>query len=82
MLGMAVICAAARFAIGPRTPDRIVAFDLFAGLAIAGLLVSGLATGSGFFLQAVLGFSMVLFLGTVALAKYLDSSHGRDEGEE
>jgi len=37
MLGMAVICAAARFAIGPRTPDRIVAFDLFAGLAIAGL---------------------------------------------
>lgn len=78
MLGLAVLCAFVRFALGPRTPDRIVAFDLLASLVIASLLLTGIATGSAFYLQTVLGFSLVLFLGTVALAKYLDRPGGGD----
>lgn len=72
MLGLAMFCSLIRFFIGPRTPDRIVAFDLLASLVLASLLITGIATGSEFYLQTVLGFSLVLFLGTVALSKYLD----------
>ncbi len=76
MLGLAVLCVLIRFAIGPRTPDRIVAFDLLASLVIASLLITGIASGSPFYLQTVLGFSLVLFLGTVALSRYLDRPGG------
>lgn len=78
MLGLAVLCCFVRFSLGPRTPDRIVAFDLLASLVIASLLLTGIATGSAFYLQTVLGFSLVLFLGTVALARYLDRPGGGD----
>jgi multicomponent Na+:H+ antiporter subunit F len=78
MLGLAVVFSLMRFFIGPRTPDRIVAFDLLAGLTLAALLLSGIASGSEFYLQAVLGFSLVLFLGTVALSRYLDRPGGND----
>lgn len=76
MLGLAAIFAFVRFFRGPRTPDRIVAFDLLASLVMASLLLTGVATGSEFYLQTVLGFSLVLFLGTVALARYLDRPGG------
>jgi len=72
MLGLALVFALIRFFMGPKTPDRIVAFDLLAGLTMAGLLLSGVISGSEFYLQTVLGFSLVLFLGTVAMSRYLD----------
>ena len=78
MLGLAVLCVFVRFSLGPRTPDRIVAFDLLASLVIASLLLTGIATGSVFYLQTTLGFALVLFLGTVALARYLDRPGGGD----
>ena len=72
MIGLAVILALARILIGPSTPDRIVAVDLLASLVMAGLLISGLANDNPFHLQTVLGFAVIIFLGTVALARYLD----------
>jgi|AntRauTorckE6833_2_1112554.scaffolds.fasta_scaffold09075_2 multisubunit Na+/H+ antiporter MnhF subunit len=81
MLILALVFTLIRFYIGPRTPDRIVALDLVAGLTLAALLLSGIASGSEFYLQSVLGFSLVLFLGTVAMARYLDRSDGNDRHE-
>lgn len=79
MLALAMLCVFVRFSLGPRTPDRIVAFDLLASLVIASLLLTGITTGSGFYMQTVLGFSLVLFLGTVALSRYLDRPGGGEE---
>lgn len=76
MLGLAMICALIRVLRGPTTPDRIVAVDLLASLVMAALLLSGIASGNPFYLQTVLGFAVVLFLGTVALARYLDHPDG------
>jgi len=76
MLGLALIFALIRFFLGPKTPDRIVAFDLLSSLVMALLLFTGITTGSDFYLQTVLGFSLILFIGTVALARYLDRPVG------
>ena len=76
MIGLAVLCALIRILRGPTTPDRIVAVDLLASLVMAALLLSGIASGNPFYLQTVLGFAVVLFLGTVALARYLDHPGG------
>jgi multisubunit Na+/H+ antiporter MnhF subunit len=76
MIGLAVICALIRILRGPATPDRIVAVDLLASLVMAAMLLSGIASGNPFYLQSVLGFAVVLFLGTVALARYLDHPDG------
>lgn len=78
MLGLALVFTLIRFYLGPKTPDRIVAFDLLAGLTMAALLLSGVISGSGFYLQTVLGFSLVLFVGTVAMARYLDQPSDRE----
>ena len=72
MIGIALICVFIRFVRGPEHPDRIVAVDLLASLVMAAILLSGLAMDNRYDLQVVLGFAVILFLGTVALARYLD----------
>ena len=72
MLALAALFTLVRLLRGPTTPDRIVAVDLLASLVMAALLLGGIATGDPFPVQAVLGFAVVLFLGTAALSKYLD----------
>jgi len=78
MLAVAVVLALIRIIAGPTTPDRIVGVDLLAGLVMAAMIVSGLASGNPFYLQAVLGFALILFLGTVALARFLDHPENDD----
>ena len=72
MIGIALMCVMIRFVRGPEHPDRIVAVDLLASLVMAAILLSGLATNNRYDLQVVLGFAVILFLGTLALARYLD----------
>jgi multicomponent Na+:H+ antiporter subunit F len=72
MIGIALLCVFIRFVRGPEHPDRIVAVDLLASLVMSGILLSGLAKENPYDLQIVLGFAVILFLGTVALARYLD----------
>ncbi len=78
MLAVAVVLSLIRIIIGPTIADRIIGLDLLAGVVIAGMVVSGLASGNPFYLQAVLGFALILFLGTVALARFLDHPENDD----
>ena len=79
MLGLAALFALARLLRGPATPDRIVAVDLLASLVMAALLLGGISTGDPFAIQAVLGFAVVLFLGTAALSRYLEDTGNHDK---
>ena len=61
-----------RLAIGPSTPDRIVALDLFTVLTI-GMIVSYLfLTKQVVFLYAAVILALIAFLGTVAYARFLE----------
>ena len=72
MIAVAAVCVLVRFLRGPSAPDRIVAVDLLASLVMAGLILSGIAGDDPYDLQIVLGFAVILFLGTVALSRHLD----------
>lgn len=74
-LGLAV----ARLLCGPSFPDRVVALDLL-GMVVAGLIAAGaLLFRQPMFLDIVLVFALIAFLGTVALARYLEKRRFHDD---
>lgn len=71
MLAIALMCGAYRMLRGPRAQDRVLGFD---SLYISGMLLIvtiGVKTGSAVYFEAALTISLIGFVGTVALAKFL-----------
>lgn len=71
LLGLAMVIAAFRMIRGPRAQDRIVAFDALYVNAMLLLLVFGIGTGSTLYFEAALVISLLGFIGTLALAKFV-----------
>jgi multicomponent Na+:H+ antiporter subunit F len=61
-----------RVLIGPSLPDRIIAADLFATMALGLIAIYVIKTGESAFLDAGLVLTLVAFLGSVAFAQYLE----------
>ena len=72
MIVAAMILALARVAIGPALPDRVVALDVAANLAVGVIAASAIAFDQPALLQPALVIALVAFLGTVAFAWYLE----------
>ena len=71
LLVAAMGCAAFRILRGPRAQDRILALDtLYINAAIL-LLIFGIRTGSTHYFEAALLMTLVGFVSTAALAKFL-----------
>ncbi len=71
MLALSMACAALRLFWGPRAQDRVLALDtLYVNSALL-LLVFGIRTASSAYFEVALGITMLGFVGTVALAKFL-----------
>ncbi|MEN9934800.1 MAG: sodium/proton antiporter complex Mrp, protein [Chloroflexota bacterium] len=76
-LGLAMLLAAlflafARLTRGPSLPDRVVALDLIAVITAGFLTVYAIETGEAVFLDAAIVLALITFLGTVALAQYVE----------
>ena len=71
LLGIAMVIAAFRMIRGPRAQDRIVAFDALYVNAMLLLLVFGIGAGSTLYFEAALVISLLGFIGTLALAKFV-----------
>jgi len=71
LLGLAMACAVWRMIVGPRAQDRVLALDALYIDAMLLLVTLGLRTGNVFFFEAALVISMLGFVATVALAKFL-----------
>lgn len=57
---------------GPTAADRIVAIDIF-GILIVGLCaILGIATGRSWYIDIGIAWGLQSFIGTLALAKYLE----------
>ena len=72
LITIAMLLTFWRLARGPDMPDRVVALDLFAALMIGFIASICMLTGKSIFLNAAAVLAMIAFLGTVAIARYLE----------
>jgi multicomponent K+:H+ antiporter subunit F len=71
MLAVAMGCAVLRVLIGPRAQDRVLALDTLYVNAAMLLLVFGIRTGSTHYFEAALLITLLGFVATAALSKFL-----------
>ncbi len=67
-----------RIGKGPTAPDRTVAIDILGTLMVGFCAILTLTTGKGFYMNIGITWALLSFIGTIALAKYLE---GRDFDE-
>ncbi len=87
LLAAAVLLALFRLVKGPDSADRIVALDLISVLIVAFLAAFSVYAEESAYLDVAIAYGLVAFLGTVALARYLERSTANrrppsEEGEE
>ncbi|MCY7365992.1 MAG: sodium:proton antiporter [Frankiaceae bacterium] len=61
-----------RLVRGPSVPDRIVALDALLLVVVAGIAVGAAATGDGDFLAVLVAVSLLGFVGTVTVARFVE----------
>lgn len=72
LLSVGLVVSVLRVLRGPSTPDRVVALDLAAMLAVGIISVYAVMTNEASLLAGALIVGLVAFLGTVAFARYLE----------
>ena len=65
-----------RLVRGPSVPDRIVALDALLLVVVAGIAVGAAATGDGDFLAVLVAVSLLGFVGTVTVARFVERRGG------
>jgi multisubunit Na+/H+ antiporter MnhF subunit len=74
LLGLTLLAALVRIARGPTVIDRMLAFDLVAVTVVGTIALLTVLWGTPVFLELILVYSLLGFLGTVALALYLNKT--------
>ncbi|MCA1734263.1 MAG: pH regulation protein F [Acidobacteria bacterium] len=72
MLGVSLLLAFVRLVRGPSLPDRVVALDLIAVIAVALVVVLDIQANLVIFLDAGIVVALVGFVGSIAFARYLE----------
>lgn len=72
VLSIAMLLALYRLVRGPSLPDRVVALDLTAILAVGVIGLFSITTDQPALLDAALVLALIVFLGTVIFARYLE----------
>jgi multicomponent Na+:H+ antiporter subunit F len=67
-----------RIGFGPTAPDRAVAMDILGVILVGFCALLSLLTGRDFYLSVAIAWALLSFIGTIALAKYLEGK-GLDE---
>ena len=73
LLATALVAAFVRLARGPSLADRVVALDAIAATIVGAAVTCAVGTGLAVFIDVALAIALVAFLGTVALARAIES---------
>ena len=71
LLGCSFLCMY-RVAAGPTAPDRTVAIDTLGTLIVGFCALLTLYTGRDFYMNVAISWALLSFVGSIALAKYLE----------
>lgn len=71
LIAVGMLLSFIRLFMGPSLPDRITALDLIASLSIGMILVLAVYSGKSVFLDIAIFVALIVFIGTVAISKYL-----------
>ena len=72
ILVILIIICLIRAAIGPTVPDRVVALDTTSTLVIAELVILGVVLEEIIFVDVAIVYTMLAFVSTLYIAKYLE----------
>jgi multicomponent Na+:H+ antiporter subunit F len=61
-----------RIGRGPTAPDRTVAIDILGTLVVGFCCILALWTGQEYYMNIAIAWALISFVGTLALAKYLE----------
>ncbi|MQY76716.1 MAG: cation:proton antiporter [Spirochaeta sp.] len=67
-----------RIGRGPTAPDRTVAIDILGIVVVGFCALMAVITGRDFYINIAITWALLSFIGTIALAKYLEG-RGFDE---
>ena len=76
-IGLFVCCFLCLYRIGrgPSAPDRTVAIDILGIVVVGFCAIIGIVTERSYFLDVAIAWSLLSFIGTIALAKFLEGRH-------
>ena len=74
LLGCCFLCLY-RVAIGPSALDRTVAIDILGTVIVGFCVLLSLVTGRDLYMNVAMSWALLSFVGTIALAKYLEGKH-------
>jgi multisubunit Na+/H+ antiporter MnhF subunit len=60
-----------RLFLGPTVPDRVLAVDSIAPCGILVLVIFGIQYGQEMLLDVAIAFTILAFMGTIVISKYL-----------
>lgn len=72
LLSLALAMTAWRLFKGPTAADRILAIDLLAVVTAAAVVMHSIKTGTPVFVDVIVVLGVIVFFGTVALARTLN----------
>lgn len=72
IVALAMGCSVIRLIRGPTLPDRVVALDLLGVLAAGAIALYSIRTDESTFIPVAIVMALVMFVGTVAFALYLE----------
>lgn len=72
VLIVALALAFVRLVRGPSLPDRVVTLDLIGTIVVGIIAVYAVATDQPVFIDAAIVLALIVFLGTVAFARYTE----------
>jgi multisubunit Na+/H+ antiporter MnhF subunit len=82
LLSIAILIGFYRLFVGPRTVDRIIAFDLIVLTVVAFTALLSIEEETRHFVELILVVSLLGFFGTVAIILAVEAINREEEEEE
>jgi multicomponent Na+:H+ antiporter subunit F len=72
VMTISLLLAFLRLFLGPSLPDRVVALDLIAAISVGIFATYSIVMDQPVFIDAAIVLALIIFLGTVAFARYTE----------